>query len=102
MDQNEMDDQTDLTQQTQVSNENDAQTPDDAEIPFYEQTVFGVPRLSWYGILFGFGGGLVVTGLFGMITKSQLTRSSLPGIIGAAIGYGIGAYLTHRLRKRNK
>ena len=60
--------------------------------PPYCDKVFGVYRLALYGICFGYGGGLLVTGLFGIITGREVTTSSIPGIVGAVIGYLIGAY----------
>ena len=68
--------------------------------PPYCDKVFGVYRLALYGICFGYGGGLLVTGLFGIITGREVTTSSIPGIVGAVIGYLIGAYATKRLHRR--
>ena len=62
----------------------------------------GVYRLALYGICFGYGGGLLVTGLFGIITGREVTTSSIPGIVGAVIGYLIGAYATKRLQAKAK
>lgn len=70
--------------------------------PPYCDKVFGVYRLSLYGICFGYGGGLLVTGLFGIITGMEVTTSSIPGIVGAVIGYLIGAYATKRLQAKAK
>ena len=64
--------------------------------------MFGVYRLALYGICFGYGGGLLVTGLFGIITGREVTTSSIPGIVGAVIGYLIGAYATKRLQAKAK
>ena len=66
----------------------------------YCDKVFGVYRLALYGICFGYGGGLLVTGLFGIITGREVTTSSIPGIVGAVIGYLIGAYATKRLQAK--
>ena len=68
--------------------------------PPYCDKVFGVYRLALYGICFGYGGGLLVTGLFGIITGREVTTSSIPGIVGAVIGYLIGAYATKRLQAK--
>lgn len=70
--------------------------------PPYCDKVFGVYRLALYGICFGYGGGLLVTGLFGIITGREVTTSSIPGIVGAVIGYLIGAYATKRLQAKAK
>lgn len=70
--------------------------------PPYCDKVFGVHRLALYGICFGYGGGLLLTGLFGIITGREVTTSSIPGIIGAVIGYLIGAYATKRLQAKAK
>lgn len=70
--------------------------------PPYCDKVFGVHRLALYGICFGYGGGLLVTGLFGIITGREVTTSSTPGIVGAVIGYLIGAYATKRLQAKAK
>lgn len=70
--------------------------------PPYCDKVFGVHRLALYGICFGYGGGLLVTGLFGIITGREVTTSSIPGIVGAVIGYLIGAYATKRLQAKAK
>lgn len=78
---------------------------DDEEVdntPPYCDKVFGVYRLALYGICFGYGGGLLVTGLFGIITGREVTTSSIPGIVGAVIGYLIGAYATKRLQAKAK
>lgn len=70
--------------------------------PPYCDKVFGVHRLALYGICFGYGGGLLVTGLFGILTGREVTTSSTPGIVGAVIGYLIGAYATKRLQAKAK
>lgn len=70
--------------------------------PPYCDKVFGVHRLALYGICFGYGGGLLVTGLFGILTGREVTTSSIPGIVGAVIGYLIGAYATKRLQAKAK
>lgn len=70
--------------------------------PPYCDKVFGVYRLALYGICFGYGGGLLVTGLFGILTGREVTTSSTPGIVGAVIGYLIGAYATKRLQAKAK
>lgn len=70
--------------------------------PPYCDKVFGVYRLALYGICFGYGGGLLVTGLFGIITGREVTTSSIPGIVGAVIGYLIGAYATKHLQAKAK
>ncbi len=70
--------------------------------PPYCDKVFGVHRLALYGICFGYGGGLLVTGLFGIITGREVTTASTPGIVGAVIGYLIGAYATKRLQAKAK
>lgn len=70
--------------------------------PPYCDKVFGVHRLALYGICFGYGGGLLVTGLFGILTGREVTTASTPGIVGAVIGYLIGAYATKRLQAKAK
>lgn len=70
--------------------------------PPYCDKVFGVYRLALYGICFGYGGGLLVTGLFGILTGREVTTASTPGIVGAVIGYLIGAYATKRLQAKAK
>lgn len=70
--------------------------------PPYCDKVFGVHRLVLYGICFGYGGGLLVTGLFGILTGREVTTASTPGIVGAVIGYLIGAYATKRLQAKAK
>lgn len=88
--------------------EDDEEEDEDEEVveeevdntPPYCDKVFGVYRLALYGICFGYGGGLLVTGLFGIITGREVTTSSIPGIVGAVIGYLIGAYATKRLQAK--
>ncbi len=70
--------------------------------PPYCDKVFGVHRLALYGICFGYGGGLLVTGLLGILTGREVTTASTPGIVGAVIGYLIGAYATKRLQAKAK
>lgn len=86
--------------------EDDEEEDEDEEVvdntPPYCDKVFGVYRLALYGICFGYGGGLLVTGLFGIITGREVTTSSIPGIVGAVIGYLIGAYATKRLQAKAK
>lgn len=85
--------------------EDDEETDEDGETlpaepeddtPHWCDKVFGMYRLSFYGICFGYGGGLVAAGLFSMLTGIEIARSSIPGIAGAVIGYFIG----HRITKR--
>lgn len=77
--------------------EEQAETP-----PPYCDKVFGMHRLALYGICFGYGGGLLLTGLFGLVTGIEVTTSSIPGIVGAVIGYFIGQYATKRLLAKAK
>lgn len=59
--------------------------------------VFGMRRLSLYGICFGYGAGLIAAGIFDALTGIEITHASFPGLAGAVIGYFVGGYLTKRL-----
>ena len=59
--------------------------------------VFGMRRLSLYGICFGYGAGLIAAGIFDALTDIEITHASFPGLAGAVIGYFVGGYLTKRL-----
>lgn len=104
------DEQDDLDEEDD-DEEDDDDTDEDADAPAEEEAetpppycdkVFGMHRLALYGICFGYGGGLLLTGLFGLVTGIEVTTSSIPGIIGAVIGYFIGQYATKRLLAKAK
>lgn len=99
----------DKVPESEEYDEDDDEEEDDKSVeeevdntPPYCDKVFGVHRLALYGICFGYGGGLLVTGLFGILTGREVTTSSTPGIVGAVIGYLIGAYATKRLQAKAK
>lgn len=99
----------DKVPESEEYNEDDDEEDDDEAVeeevdntPPYCDKVFGVHRLALYGICFGYGGGLLVTGLFGILTGREVTTASTPGIVGAVIGYLIGAYATKRLQAKAK
>lgn len=98
-----MDENTDL-EKTEVSEAPDVTEEETEEpiLPLYEQKVFGVSRLSFWGILFGYGGGLVLCGIFGMITGIELKSTLLPSFACAAIGYFIGAQMTKKRAAQQK
>lgn len=99
----ELEDDADMDEDTDDEEDEDVEADDEEDnTPPYCDKVFGVYRLALYGICFGYGGGLLVTGLFGIITGREVTTSSIPGIIGAVIGYLIGAYATKRLQAKAK
>lgn len=96
-----MDENTDLQQEENTALPAKAPdvTAEETEEPFlppHEQKVFGVSRLSFWGILFGYGGGLVLCGIFGMITGIEIKSTLLPSFAGAAIGYFIGDQMTKK------
>lgn len=96
-----MDENTELQQEETTDITETAETPDalqESDLPLHEQQVFGVPRFSFWGILFGYGGGLILCGIFGMITGIEIKNTLLPGIGGAAIGYFIGLHLTKKIK----
>lgn len=98
-------DEEEYDEDEEEDDEDDEEVEDVVEednTPPYCDKVFGVYRLALYGICFGYGGGLLVTGLFGIITGREVTTSSIPGIVGAVIGYLIGAYATKRLQAKAK
>lgn len=99
----------DKVPESEEYDEDDDEEEDDKSVeeevdntPPYCDKVFGVHRLALYGICFGYGGGLLVTGLFGILTGREVTTASTPGIVGAVIGYLIGAYATKRLQAKAK
>lgn len=91
------DEEEDDEEDAEDAAEEQAETP-----PPYCDKVFGMHRLALYGICFGYGGGLLLTGLFGLVTGIEVTTSSIPGIAGAVIGYFIGQYATKRLLAKAK
>ncbi len=96
-----MDENTELQQkETDVLEQPPVDTEETEEpiLPLHEQKVFGVSRLSFWGIIFGYGGGLVLCGIFGMITGIELKSTMLPSFICAGIGYFIGAQMTKKLQ----
>ena len=97
---------TDLTVRDDLSpeDEDDEEADDDApqadegpQDPPWCDKVFGMRRLSLYGICFGYGAGLIAAGVFDALTGIEITRASFPGLAGAVIGYFVGGYLTKRL-----
>ena len=100
-DEEEDEDEDDDEDDDEEEDEDDEVVEEEADnTPPYCDKVFGVYRLALYGICFGYGGGLLVTGLFGIITGREVTTSSIPGIVGSVIGYLIGAYATKRLQAK--
>ena len=98
-----MDENTDLQQEeTDVlpteTPEVTAEETEEPILPLHEQKVFGVSRLSFWGIIFGYGGGLILCGIFGMITGIELKSTMLPSFLCAGIGYFIGAQITKKLQ----
>lgn len=61
-----------------------------------DDTVIGMPRMCFYGVLFGYGGGLVLLGLLGVLFGLELKSSLIPCVLCAAIGYYIGKVLNKR------
>lgn len=61
-----------------------------------DDTVIGMPRMCFYGVLFGYGGGLVLLGLLGVLFGLELKSSLIPCILCAAVGYYIGKVLNKR------
>lgn len=79
------------------------ETPETEEapiLPLHEQKVLGVSRFAFWGILFGYGGGLVLCGIVGMLAKIEIKNTLLFGIGGAAVGYFIGEYFTKKIAAR--
>ena len=102
---------TDLTVRDDLSpeDEDDEEADDDApqadegpQDPPWCDKVFGMRRLSLYGICFGYGAGLIAAGVFDALTGIEITRASFPGLAGAVIGYFVGGYLTKRLAPQKK
>ena len=96
-----MDENTDLQQEETSTHTTEVPDIDTAEteepvLPLHEQKVFGVSRFSFWGILFGYGGGLILCGIFGMITGIELRSTLLPSFACAGIGYFIGAQMTKK------
>lgn len=60
---------------------------EEEQAPPFCDKVFGMPRLAVYGIFFGYGGGLIAAGLFTLVTGIDVGHTSIPGFIGAIIGY---------------
>ena len=61
-----------------------------------DDTVIGMPRMCFYGVLFGYGIGAVLLGLIGLVTGIEFKSTLIPCIICAAIGYYIGKVLNKR------
>lgn len=61
--------------------------PEEEQVPPFCDKVFGMPRLAMYGLFLGYGGGLIATGLFKLVTGIDVQHTSIPGFIGAIIGY---------------
>lgn len=99
-----MDENTDLQQEETNTLPPDmtAEETEEPFLPLHEQKVFGVSRLCFWGIIFGYGGGLVLCGIFGMITGIELKSTLLPSFGGAAIGYFIGAQITKKLQAQQR
>lgn len=67
--------------------EQDKIMPEEEQVPPFCDKVFGMPRLAMYGVFLGYGGGLIATGLFKLVTGIDVQHTSIPGFIGAIIGY---------------
>lgn len=89
-----------------VEEEDDMLDPeDDPNRDFMDDIVIGMPRMCFYGVLFGFGGGIVIAGLVGMLFHIDIKTATPFGIAGGAIGYLISKKLDKRrlaLREQQK
>lgn len=61
--------------------------PEEEQAPPFCDKVFGMPRLCVYGVFIGYGAGLVAAGLFTLISGIDVGVTSIPGFIGAIVGY---------------
>ncbi len=86
---------------SELSEAPEAEQQEEAAVPLHEQKVFGVSRFAFWGILFGYGGGLVLCGIIGMLAKIEIKNTLLFGFGGAAVGYFIGEYLTKTISAKH-
>lgn len=71
---------------------------DDPNRDYMDDVVIGMPRMCFYGTMLGFGGGVVVAGLVGMLFHREITAVTMFGILGGGVGYLIARQLDKRRR----
>lgn len=71
---------------------------DDPNRDYMDDVVIGMPRMCFYGTMIGFGGGVVMAGLVGMLFHREITAVTMFGILGGGVGYLIARQLDKRRR----
>lgn len=95
-----MEENTELQKEESVTPETIEAPAEEIEepiVPLHEQKVLGVSRFAFWGILFGYGGGLILCGIIGMLANIEINNTLLFGIGGAAAGYFIGEHITKKI-----
>ena len=79
--------------------EEEDELPDPEDDPYHDpmdDTIARMPRMCFYAVLFGFGIGVVLCGVVGLLFDLEIASPTPVGIVCAIIGYFIGKKLNKR------
>ena len=79
--------------------EEEDELPDPEDDPYHDpmdDTIARMPRMCFYAVLFGFGIGVVLCGVVGLLFDLEIASPTPVGIVCAIIGYFIGKKLNER------